>query len=85
MELTIRKLEPTAEAMIYVDKMNIRLFGTAFGIMGTDNTGRDIFTQLVYGTRISLIVGLLATFLSVFIGFYRFDCRVGCCVHGWHC
>lgn len=68
MELTIRKLEPAAEAVIYVDKMNIRLFGTAFGIMGTDNVGRDIFTQLVYGTRISLIVGLLATFLSVFIG-----------------
>lgn len=67
-EIAIKKLKPSAEAVIYVDKVDIRLLGTAFGILGTDSTGRDVFTQLVYGTRISLIVGLLSTFLSVFIG-----------------
>src|SRR3954453_6430146 len=28
--------------------------------LGTDNFGRDILTQLMYGTRTSLIIGLVA-------------------------
>lgn len=67
-ELTIKKLAPNAEAIINIDNLNIQLQGTAFGILGTDATGRDVYTQLVYGTRISLVVGLLAAFLSVAIG-----------------
>ena len=33
--------------------------------LGTDNFGRDVFTQLMYGTRSSLIVGLIAGFVAV--------------------
>ena len=36
--------------------------------MGTDNLGRDIFTRFLYGGRISLRVGLIATFLGAAIG-----------------
>ncbi|OJV89698.1 MAG: peptide ABC transporter permease [Chloroflexi bacterium 54-19] len=40
--------------------------------LGTDNFGRDVFTQLMYGTQTSLIIGLLAglvaTLIGVFIG-----------------
>lgn len=36
--------------------------------MGTDSIGRDYFSRIVYGTRISLIVGLVAQFISLFIG-----------------
>jgi ABC-type dipeptide/oligopeptide/nickel transport system permease subunit len=67
-ELVITKLAPNAEAVINVDNLNIQLQGTAFGVLGTDGTGRDVYSQLVYGTRISLVVGLLAAFLSVGIG-----------------
>lgn len=36
--------------------------------LGTDNSGRDVLTRLVYGTRISLTVGVLAVFVYVAIG-----------------
>jgi peptide/nickel transport system permease protein len=36
--------------------------------LGTDDIGRDIYTRLVYGTRISLTVGLVATFMRVIVG-----------------
>ena len=36
--------------------------------LGTTPRGRDILSQLVYGTRTSLIVGLFAAFIAVFIG-----------------
>lgn len=36
--------------------------------MGTDTLGRDMMTRLLYGGRISLSIGLLATLLGVTIG-----------------
>lgn len=36
--------------------------------LGTDDAGRDIWSQLVYGARISLMVGFLAGFIAMFIG-----------------
>src|SRR5690606_36648326 len=36
--------------------------------MGTDTLGRDILTRLLYGGRISLTIGLLATALGIAIG-----------------
>ena len=36
--------------------------------MGTDSTGRDLFARIIHGGQISLIVGILAVFLSVTVG-----------------
>ena len=35
---------------------------------GTDSVGRDTFSRVVYGSRLSLIVGLGASFIAVFAG-----------------
>lgn len=38
------------------------------GLMGTDNLGRDVWSEVAYGGRVSLIVGLGASLLQTLIG-----------------
>ena len=42
--------------------------GTTKYLFGTDDQGRDILSALMYGSRISLLVGLASVALSVLIG-----------------
>jgi len=64
-------------------------------LMGTDNLGRDMLSRVIYGARISVIVGLSASALSVlvstiigiFCGFLggKFDLVVQRFVDAWMC
>ena len=54
---------------------DIKLFGLAPGtedqqvlLLGADRLGRDLFSRLCYGARISLSIGLVGVFLSLLLG-----------------
>ncbi len=42
--------------------------GEAGFLLGTDYLGRDLLAALIHGARVSIVIGLAAAFMSVFIG-----------------
>ena len=53
---------------IKIDSTRLLLAPNTQNLMGTDEFGRDIFSRLVYGARISLLVGLMAVVLGTTTG-----------------
>ena len=51
----------------YMDLMNYNLAPNREFLFGTDTMGRDIFSMIWYGGRISLFIGLLSTVISTAI------------------
>lgn len=53
------------------DAINVKailLSPSASHLMGTDGLGRDVFTRMLYGSRISLMVGFVAVGIATAIG-----------------
>lgn len=42
--------------------------GAPFYIWGADRLGRDMFSRVIHGARVSLSIGLVGVFLSLFLG-----------------
>lgn len=67
-------LSESADYTLYIDDLQIIQYGRAFGLLGTSSipkaTPRDLYTMLIYGTRISFMIGLLTAIFSVLIGLF---------------
>ena len=59
---------PHNYATIYTDRVSLPPTFEHLHILGTDTLGRDQFARMMLGFRVSLAVGLLATFVSLVIG-----------------
>lgn len=51
-----------------IDLTNVRQPPSGEHLLGTDSTGRDVFSRLLRGGQISLMVGFLAALMAVAIG-----------------
>jgi len=51
-----------------IDIRAIRKPPSADHFLGTDNTGRDLYTRILYGGRVSLLIGLSAVIIRTAIG-----------------
>jgi peptide/nickel transport system permease protein len=58
----------TTSVGVTVTDFSTQLLGTSYGLLGTDDQGRDLWAAFIYGARVSLLVGLAASFLGIVIG-----------------
>lgn len=61
----IAKYDPTA-----TDSRSVLTAPSKEHIFGTDRLGRDIFSRIVYGSRISLAIGFIAVGIAALIGIF---------------
>ena len=82
----------------FADQNSLDVFGQPTGpssahIFGVDQLGRDVFSRVIYGARVSLLVAFVSTFLTtifgvacgLFAGFYRgwIDTLISRTVDAW--
>lgn len=62
----------TTYKLLGLFETDIHLFGVEEGcklfLFGTDNMGRDLFSRVLYGSQISMSIGLVGVFLSLLLG-----------------
>lgn len=60
--------DPYHQDLLMRMKPPVFMGGTWEHILGTDQLGRDYLSRLIYGARISLLIGLVAAMISAVIG-----------------
>lgn len=62
----IAPYNPKERVRVTIDSIYAR--PSAEHLLGTDDAGKDVLSNFIYGSRVSLIVGFFASFISVVIG-----------------
>jgi len=62
----VAPFDPNAAVRVSID--NIYAPPSATHWLGTDDAGKDVLSNVIYGARVSLIVGFFASFISLVIG-----------------
>lgn len=62
----IAPYDPTVTVRVTIDDIYAK--PSAAHWLGTDDAGRDVLSNFLYGTRVSLTVGFFASFISIVIG-----------------
>jgi peptide/nickel transport system permease protein len=58
--------DPKERVRVTLDTIYAR--PSAVHLLGTDDAGKDVLTNLIYGSRVSLLVGFVASLISVLVG-----------------
>ena len=66
--LTAKSTSGEKPTRVHISDAEFYIPGMVHGLLGADHMGSDLWTQLVYGTRISLSIGLSAAAISVAVG-----------------
>ena len=67
----VEGVEGYAKSRMHAIKMDLYNFQAAPSgdhALGTDNFGRDVLDRLIFGTRVALGIGFVATMLNMFLG-----------------
>lgn len=77
-QIKVKIINPTSIAfsksifgsIVYIDQVRLDAgeYFSRFHILGTNWRSHDLYSKLIYGSRVSLIVSIGAIFLSIFIG-----------------
>lgn len=67
LENKIARTKIFCEGELLTKKIGVR---NATYLLGTDGLGRDLFIRIVYGARISLLVGFFAAFINFVVGVF---------------
>ncbi|MCE7983985.1 MAG: ABC transporter permease [Caldilinea sp. CFX5] len=62
----VAPFDPSAAVRVTID--NIYAPPNATHWLGTDDAGKDVLSNVIYGARVSLLVGFFASFISLVIG-----------------
>ncbi|MEU5842163.1 ABC transporter permease [Rhodococcus sp. NPDC047139] len=60
--------DPTVQALTAADRAPVWLGGEGGYLLGTDSLGRDVFSRILYGLRLSLVIGIVAATISAALG-----------------
>ncbi len=61
-------IEDTGIVQVDIDNLRLRIGPSYQGLLGTTETGEDVYSQFMWSIQVSLLVGIFATLFSLAIG-----------------